>query len=272
MKKNNEDQASPEPSLNELIGIIKRLRAKDGCPWDRKQTPESVKKYVLEEAYELSEAIDDNNPALVAEELGDLLFMLLFVGRLYEEKGLLSLPQALEKIKDKMIRRHPHIFADVVADTTEEVAANWQVIKAEESREKGERHSVLGNLPKALPSLQRAFRVGERASRVGFDWERADQVWNKIEEEKQELLHAINSSDKKSIKQEIGDMIFSMANLSRLLGINPEEALKDTVDRFIKRFHAMEEHFKESGKELSSCDMAEMDEVWEKIKKEVNFR
>jgi tetrapyrrole methylase family protein/MazG family protein/ATP diphosphatase len=114
--------------------------------------------------------------------------------------------------------------------------------------------------------------VGERASRVGFDWERADQVWDKIEEEKKELLHAIEASDKKGIKQEIGDMIFSMANLSRLLGINPEEALKDTVDRFIKRFHAMEKHFKESGKELNSCDMAEMDEVWEKIKKEINFR
>lgn len=259
-------QDTTETQMLELRSIIRRLRGDDGCPWDRQQTPQSIKKYLLEETYELIEAIDEDDPVSVSEELGDLFFMLLFVAHLYEEKGRLSLDKALCNIKDKMIRRHPHIFGDVKVSTTEEVAAHWQVIKEKESKEKGERHSVLGKLPKVLPSLQRAYRVGERASRVGFDWERPEDVLEKVEEEKKELLEAIKSSHVESIKHEIGDMLFSVANLSRLLDINPEEAAKDAVDRFIKRFHAMEEHFKTQGKELSQCTMEEMDEVWEKVK------
>jgi MazG family protein len=255
-----------EGKMHRLMDIIVRLRAPDGCPWDREQTPSTVKKYVLEEAYELSDAMGVGNAQEVAEELGDVFFMLLFVAQMYEEAGLFSLEQALDAVGNKMVRRHPHVFGDLDVADSEEVTANWQVIKAEESKEKGRRHSVLGNLPNALPALQKAFRVGERASRVGFDWAAADDVWAKLAEEERELRDALKVGSREVVKREIGDLLFTIANMARLLTINPEDALRDAVDRFVRRFKAMEEVIGSRGQDLAECTLEEMDGVWSEVK------
>ncbi len=252
--------------INRLLEIIDILRAPDGCPWDREQTPASVKKYILEECYELADAIDQQDPEEVCGELGDIFFMLLFIGRMYEENGDFEIARSLKLIEEKMIRRHPHIFADVKVNGTDDVTANWQNIKAQEARDSGRKHSVLGNLPKALPALQRAFRVGERASRVGFDWEKADDLWEKIDEETAELKQAVNRADTAEMEEEVGDLLFTISNLSRKLGINPEDALQKATAKFITRFHAMEQLLEEQGTPLPGASMQEMDRAWDQIK------
>jgi len=252
--------------ITRLLGIIDILRAPDGCPWDREQTPATVKKYILEECYELADAIDQKDPVEACEELGDIFFMLLFIGRMYEENGDFEIAQSLELIEEKMIRRHPHIFADVKVNSTSDVTANWQNIKAREARDSGKRHSVLGNLPKALPALQRAFRVGERASRVNFDWKHADELWEKLYEETEELRQAVKTANPAEIEEEIGDLLFTVSNLSRKLDINPEEALQKAVMKFTARFHKMEKLLDEQGTPLPGACMEDMDAAWEKIK------
>ena len=261
----------PEPSntekaFSELRSIVARLRAPDGCPWDREQTPSSVKKYILEEAYELLEAIDNKDPKAIAEELGDLFFMMLLLVNIYEEADMFFLDHAFANISQKMIRRHPHIFGDVKVNSIKEVAANWRAIKAREAEEKGEKNSVLGHLPKSLPALQRAFRVGERGSRVNFDWIKAEDVWAKMAEEEQDLREAIKTKSKENIEHEIGDLLFTVANMARLLEINPEDALQKANSRFVKRFNVMEDIFRSRGNELAKCTIEEMDEVWSEAK------
>lgn len=260
------DFSNTEKAFTDLRKIIIRLTAPDGCPWDREQTPYSVKKYILEEAYELSEAIDEQDPETVSEELGDLFFMLLFVAHMYEENEMFSLKQALDCIGRKMIRRHPHVFGDMQVANSEEVAANWLTIKGKEARDKGEVSSVLGHLPKSLPALQRAFRVGERASRVGFDWAAAEDIWGKIAEEEQELKEAMAENDREAMAQEIGDLLFTISNLSRLLEINPENALRDAVNKFMARFYSMEELIRQSGKGMADSSLKEMDRAWSAVK------
>ena len=253
--------------ITRLLEIIDILRAPDGCPWDREQTPATVKKYILEECYELADAIDQEEPGEVCEELGDIFFMLLFIGRMYEENNDFEIARSLELIEEKMIRRHPHIFADVKVNGTSDVTANWQNIKAQEARESGKKHSVLGNLPKALPALQRAFRVGERASRVDFDWKHASELWDKLEEEKQELRQAVDGGSTRQIEEELGDLLFTVSNLARKLGINPEEALQKAVAKFTRRFHAMEKLLEEQGTPLPGAPADIMDNAWEEVKK-----
>jgi tetrapyrrole methylase family protein/MazG family protein/ATP diphosphatase len=186
---------------------------------------------------------------------------------MYEAADISFLDQAFAGIGQKMIRRHPHIFGDVKVNSIKEVAANWQAIKAGEDEEKGEKHSVLGHLPKSLPALQRAFRVGERASRVSFDWIKAEDVWAKIAEEEQELREAIKTKSKENIEHEIGDLLFTMANMARLLEINPEDALQKANSRFVARFHIMEDIIRSQGNELAKCSIEEMDEAWSEAKK-----
>lgn len=250
-----------------LLEIITRLRAPNGCPWDREQTPRSVMKYLLEETYELLDAIEQEKPKEVAEELGDLLFMLLFLACIYEEQGRFSVNDALGVAAQKMIRRHPHIFGDTKINGTADVIANWQRIKEQESKNKGVAHSALGNLPKTLPALQLAFRVGERASRTGFDWDDVQGVWRKVQEEEQELLQVIEQGDKNAVSEEFGDLLFTLTNMARHLSINPEEALKQTVHSFMLRFQAMEAFFASQGKKLTDVGIREMDEVWKENKK-----
>ena len=250
-----------------LLEIVARLRGPEGCPWDRKQTPESLRKYLVEEAYEAYEAVGEGRPEEVREELGDLLFLILMVAYIYQERGLFRVAEMLELCAQKMIRRHPHVFGEERARDAEEVLRRWQAVKAEEAREKAEEHSVLGNLPRSLPALQRAYRLGERASRVGFDWASAEEVFPKLEEEKEELLEALREGRRERIAEEIGDLLFTVANLARKLGVNPEEALKKTLLKFEDRFRALERAFREQGRDLSEVSLSEMDALWEELKK-----
>lgn len=252
--------------LCRLLEIITRLRAPNGCPWDREQTPQSVMKYLLEETYELLDAIEEEKPEGVAEELGDLLFMLLFLARMYEEQGHFRVQDALGIAARKMVRRHPHIFGDTKINGTADVIANWQRIKEQESKDKGVTHSALGNLPKTLPALQLAFRAGERASRTGFDWADVQGVWNKVREEEQELLQAVEQGDALAVRAEFGDLLFTLANMARHLSINPEETLKQAVRSFMSRFQAMEAFFANQGRKLTDVGIQEMDEVWKASK------
>ena len=256
------------PLFVKLVEIVARLRAPDGCPWDRKQTPETLKKYVLEEAYEVVEAIERGESLLVCEEIGDLLFLLVFLAYLYQESGRFRVADVLSLCAEKMIRRHPHVFGAQKLSQAEEVVAQWQKIKEKEAKAKGQRSSVLGDLPRNLPALQRAFRLGERASRVGFDWERAEDLFPKLSEEMAELKEALRDGDREKIAEEMGDLLFTMANLARKLGLNPEEALKRANEKFEHRFRTLEKRLQEEGKDIREVSLAEMDALWEEIKNE----
>ncbi len=249
-------------SLETLWEIVKTLRGDNGCPWDKQQTPQSLKKYLLEETYEVLEAIDKNDISEIREELGDLLFLLVFIIYLYEEAGLFTLKDLFYFTAQKMIRRHPHVFGNEVAKTAEEVLIKWQKIKKEE----GKSSSVLGNIPKSLPALQRAFRLGERAGRVGFDWEKAEDVLEKVQEEIEEIKSAIKTSSEDKLKEEIGDLLFTVANFSRKLDINPEEALRLALDKFENRFKLLEKEIKNRGLSWNELTIKDLDKIWEEIK------
>lgn len=245
-----------------LWDIIKALRSEKGCPWDKKQTPQSLKKYLIEETYEVLEAIDRENPEEIREELGDLLFLLLFIIYLYEEKRLFTLKDLLYLTSQKMIRRHPHVFGKEVVKDAEEVINKWQKIKEREGKES----SVLGDIPKSLPALQRAFRLGERAGRVGFDWEKGEDVLDKIKEEIEEIKNSLKDLSKEKLKEEIGDLLFSIANFSRKLEINPEEALKSALNKFENRFKLLEKEVEKRGLSWEKLSIKDLDKIWEEIK------
>lgn len=254
------DQASFET----LWEIIKILRGEKGCPWDKKQTPHTLKKYLLEEAYEVLEAIERDIPEEVREELGDLLFLTIFIIFLYEEKQAFSHKDLFFYTAQKMIKRHPHVFGNEVVKTAEEVLEKWQKIKKEE----GKTSSVLGNIPKNLPALQRAFRLGEKASRVGFDWRKPEDVLDKILEEIREIRETLEAGNKKELREEIGDLLFSIANFSRKLNINPEEALKEALEKFELRFKLLEKEVERRNLHWSSLTIEELDQIWEEIKRQ----
>jgi len=251
-------------SLETLWEIIKTLTGEHGCPWDKKQTPLTLKKYLVEEAYEAYEAIEKGIPEEVREELGDLLFLILFIVYLYEKEGAFTLKELFYFTAQKMIRRHPHVFGEEVAKTAEEVLKTWQRVKKKE----GKSSSVLGNLPRSLPALQRAFRIGERAGRVGLDWESAEGVFQKLEEELKELKEAQKLNDEKRLKEEVGDILFTVANLSRKLNINPEDALRSALNKFEKRFKRVEKLVEERGLSWENLSPEELDKMWEEVKKD----
>jgi len=251
-----------EASLETLWEIIKILTGEHGCPWDTKQTPLTLKKYLIEEAHEAYEAIDRGVPEEVREELGDLFFLLLFIIYLYEKDGAFNLRDLFYFTAQKMIRREPHVFGEEVARTAEEVLRTWQKVKKKE----GKSSSVLGNLPKSLPALQRAFRIGERASRVGFDWKKPEDVFSKLEEEIGEVKEALSSDDRERLKEEIGDLLFTVANLSRKMGVNPEEALRAALDKFEDRFKALEKEVEKRGLSWEELTIEELDRIWEELK------
>jgi len=249
-----------------LCAIMRALRSPNGCPWDKEQTPKSLKKYILEEAYELLEAIDNDDNQNIMEEVGDLLFLLIFLVCIYEEEKIFNFSELLFQTGNKMIRRHPHVFGNDMASDAEQVISKWRNIKKEEDKEKGRKYSILGHLPLSLPALQRAYRIGERASRIGFDWENAIPVFDKLKEEEEELKEAIRSDDSDAIKQELGDVLFVVANISRLLGINPEEALCETVKKFESRFHFMEDMAQKRGIMLDTLSIDELESLWQEAK------
>lgn len=255
---------APGKTFEQLVEVIRRLRAPDGCPWDRAQSPETLKPYVIEEAYEVVEAIEQKDPAAVCEELGDLLLQIVLQAQIYSETDAFTIADVIEAIQAKMLERHPHVFGDAIAETPEEVRQNWVRIKQET---KGEKTSVLGNVPRSLPALLRARRLTENAAQVGFDWSRTEEVVEKVKEEWQELEKATASGDQKKIVHEFGDLLFALVNLARFLKINPEEALRQTLDRFTARFHFIESSAKAAGKSLEQMTLEEMESYWQEAKK-----
>ncbi len=258
-----EVESQEKVSVETLLKIIKILTGEKGCPWDRKQTPMTLRKYLVEEAYEAYDAISKNNPEEAREELGDLLFLLLFIVWLYEKAKKFTFNELLFYTAQKMIRRHPHVFGDDVAKDSEEVLKKWQQIKKKE----GKTSSVLGNLPESLPSLQKAFRLGERASRVGLDWKTPEEVIEKIHEELNELKKAMEEGDHKKIEEEIGDFLFTSANLARKLDVNPEDSLRKALKKFVSRFSKLEELLSQKGLSWEKLSSQELDLLWEEVKK-----
>ncbi len=248
--------------FEELVNIMRRLRKE--CPWDRKQTHDSIKAATIEEAYEVIEAIDDKNYDELKNELGDLLLHIVFHSAIAEESGKFTIDDVIDGITKKLIRRHPHIFGDVVAETGKEIERNWETIKLEEGRS-----SVLEGVPRVLPELQKAYRIQEKVSKVGFDWKNKEDVWEKVTEEIEELKKAEKSEVQEEIENEIGDLFFSLVNYARFLGVNPENALRKTNGKFVKRFQYIEKKIKESGRKITESDLKEMDKYWEESKKNI---
>ena len=252
--------------FRELVEIMARLRAENGCPWDREQTPQSIKPFLLEEAYEVLEAIDEQDPAKLKEELGDLMLQIVFHAQMAVEAGVFSISDVLAAINDKLVRRHPHVFGDVKAETAQEVLFNWEQIKQAERRQTKSQASFLDGVPRELPALLRAHRLQEKAARVGFDWKEAQEVVQKVEEELGELRVAIQGQAADRVEAELGDLLFALVNLSRFLAVNPEEALRKTIARFIARFHYIEEELARRGRSLRQASLEEMDALWTEAK------
>jgi len=252
--------------FTELVEIMARLRAEDGCPWDREQTPQSIKPYLVEETYEVLEALDEQDPAKLKEELGDLMLQIVFHAQMAAEAGVFSVSDVLAAINDKLVRRHPHVFGDVKAETAQEVLFNWEQIKQAERRQTKGQASFLDGVPRELPALLRAHRLQEKASRVGFDWKEAQEVFQKVEEELGELRVAIQGQAADRVEAELGDLLFALVNLSRFLAVNPEEALRKTIARFIARFRYIEEELARRGRSLRQATLEEMDALWAEAK------
>ena len=243
-----------------LLNIMEDLRAK--CPWDKKQTFETLRPLTIEETYELADAILDNDHQEIKGELGDLFLHLVFYSKLGEEAGSFTVTEVLNAICEKLIYRHPHIYSDTKADTEEEVKANWEKLKL-----KAGKKSVLEGVPKSLPALVKASRIQEKVRGVGFDWDNSDQVWAKVQEEIAELKEVVAEKNQEEIENEFGDVLFSLINYARFIGVNPENALERTNKKFIKRFQWMEEDINAKGKDMTSMDLEELDTYWNQAKK-----
>ena len=249
--------------LDPLIEVMDKLLAPDGCPWDRKQNHSTLKRYLLEETYEVLEAIDEGNMNKLCEELGDLLLQVVFHSALGDRANQFTINDVIEGITDKMVRRHPHVFGNVTVSGPEDVLHNWEVIKAQEKGRQKEK-SLLGSVPKDMPSLMHAYKVQERAAKVGFDWPDIKGAWDKVYEELEELDVAVNK--KEEIYEELGDLLFSIVNVSRFLKINPEEALLAAIRKFRFRFAFIENKIGENGKNIDDYCMEELDMWWEESK------
>src|SRR6185436_16882897 len=253
-----------------------RLRAPDGCPWDREQTPASLRPFVLEETYEVLEAIESGSPAHLCEELGDFLFEAVFLAQISDERGEFTIADAIDAICDKLVRRHPHVFAREEGDpslTSGQVIEKWETLKAREREAAGrpakKPNTTLSGVPKTLPSLLRAYEVSERAAAVGFDWAKAGDVLDKIDEEVRELRHEVESGATGHLSRaedEMGDLLFAIANLSRKLGIEPEAALRRANEKFTRRFEAVERAFATKGRAIADASLDEMESEWERVK------
>jgi len=240
------------------------LRGPDGCPWDRKQTLASLKPFIIEESYEVVDAIDNDDRAALAEELGDFLLQAVFVAELTREEGSFDIYDAVTAIHDKLVHRHPHVFGDVEASDAEQVLVNWEKLKNEER--KAENKSVLAGVPQSLPALLKASRLTEKAARVGFDWRRTEDVFEKLDEEIGELREAIGSGDAAQIHDEIGDLLFTIANIARKLNVNAEEALQSSNRKFSRRFESMESAVRAGGQNLDQLTLEQMDALWNDAK------
>jgi MazG family protein len=254
-----------------LVDIMRRLRGPDGCPWDREQSIQSLRGFVLEETYEVLDAIDRSDHDALRGEIGDLLFEGVFLAQIEADEGRFSVADSLRAIADKLIRRHPHVFGDDPAlsggiDTPGKVVEQWEQIKSRERQDAGEPRSILKGVPLAMPALLRAYEIGTRAAAVGFDWAKAGDVVDKIEEEVAELRQAAAVESHARAEEEMGDLLFAIANLARKMGIEPESALRRANGKFTKRFTALERRFEERGESIHDATLEEMERVWVEVK------
>ena len=257
----NSTRSEKLEAFGRLLDILDELRVK--CPWDRKQTNESLRTNTIEETYELCEALMRDDEVNIKKELGDLLLHIVFYAKIGDEKGEFDIKDVCDSLCDKLIFRHPHVFGTAEADTAGMVEQNWEQLKL---KEKGGNKTVLGGVPASLPSIVKAHRIQDKARNIGFDWEEREQVWDKVHEEFNELKAEINKMDADKMEAEFGDLFFSLINAARLYKINPDNALERTNLKFIRRFNYLEEKTKEQGRSLKEMTLAEMDEIWNEAK------
>ncbi len=251
-------------NFNDLIKLMSKLRSKHGCPWDRAQTHKSLLPYLIEESYEVLDTIEAEDDQRLKEELGDLLLQIIFHAQIARERKKFDIHEVIENLRQKLIQRHPHVFKDKKRLVPEEVLKNWEHIKLTTSKAKDK--SVLSGLPRNLPALLKAYRLQEKVARFDFDWEKTDEIFAKIEEEIKELKEAYRRRKKGNIEEELGDILFSCVNLCRHLKINPEFALRKTIDKFVKRFNYVEKRLKERKQPLRTAGLALLDSLWEEAK------
>ncbi len=259
--------------IQKLVELVERLRGEDGCPWDREQTRESLKPMLIEEAYEVLDALDGASPPELKEELGDLLFQVVFHAQIAQEKGEFQLADIIDRLHEKMVRRHPHVFGNADLKTSGDVLKNWEDIKAaekgvESSSSPGSEKSLLDGIPSKLPALHTAYQMTAKAARVGFDWPRLEDILRKLQEECNELLHARKLGDPERVADEVGDLLFVTVNVARALGVDPETALRRSNRKFSRRFRYIEWKIKNQGRELRDASLEEMDALWNEAKKQ----
>jgi len=258
-------------TLQNLLDIMAKMRGEGGCPWDREQTLESLKQYLVEECYEVIDAIDSGRADKHADELGDLLLQVVFQAQIRREQGQFAFEDVVDRICAKLIRRHPHVFGDARVSGTGDVLKNWEAIKVQEKKEaaaahSGEPPSLLGDMPRHLPALHKAHHLQKRLARVGFDWNQVHDVVAKIDEELAEVKQALAAGNAEQIREELGDLLFAVVNLSRFQGLNAEEVLQRAVVKFARRVQAVEQRVRLAGRELSQCSLAELDTHWNAVK------
>ncbi|WP_096203243.1 nucleoside triphosphate pyrophosphohydrolase [Bacillus sp. FJAT-45350] len=263
-----EDETVLYQDFSMLRSVIATLRGPNGCPWDIKQTHKSLKPYLIEEAYEVIEAIDEEDDDHLAEELGDVLLQVMLHAQIGEDEGWFTIDDVIETLTEKMIRRHPHVFGTGQAEDADEVVKNWEQIKQEERGEEAKYDSILANIPTSFPALMRAFKLQKKAAKVGFDWDEAAPMWMKLQEEISEFFAEIKNNDKTKMTKEFGDILFVLVNLARFYNIQPEEALHGTNEKFYNRFQIIEQELQNRGLEFSDVTLEELDEIWEKSKKD----
>lgn len=251
-------------TFDDLVALMSTLRGPQGCPWDRKQTLPDLKPYIIEEAYEVVDAIDRNDRDALREEVGDMLLEAVFVAQVAREEGSFDVFDSITAIHDKLVRRHPHVFGDAQSKDAEHALVNWEKLKSAER--KADNKGVLSGVPQTLPALLKASRLTEKAGRVGFDWRKTDDVFDKMDEEIGELREAVASGDPHHIHEELGDLLFTIANVARKVGVNPEEALQSTNRKFQNRFASMEASVHKSGRNIDELTLEEMDRLWDEAK------
>lgn len=264
-KKISSDQSQ---GLAPLIDIVRTLRGENGCPWDKKQTPETMWKCLIEEVYELLGAIESGNMDDICDEMGDVLFQLVFISELYQEKNAFGIPEIVKRSSDKMIRRHPHVYEEQVLKNEQELFSCWETIKNQEKKEAGKEKqaSVLDAVPSGMPALIRSYKISERAVRAGFDWQNIDEVMKKAEEEWVEFGQALQGGNEKEIATEFGDILFTLTNVARFAKIHPETALAGSTEKFEKRYRYMERQLAERGFDLKDVPRQELEILWDRAK------
>jgi tetrapyrrole methylase family protein / MazG family protein len=260
-------ELGPESGIARLLAVVARLRGEQGCPWDRKQTLESLKTHLVEETYELVDAIDSGDTDQHLDELGDVLLQVALQSRIREENGDFGFDDVAARLAEKLVRRHPHVFGAAVAATPDDVLRHWERIKAVERENTGQPESVIAGVPRHLPALMKAQRVQSRAARVGFDWDHVEDVLRKIDEELVETREALAADEAERVNEEIGDLLFAVVNLCRFQRLDAENALSGAVSKFVRRFQAVEHRIRASGRSMHDCTLAELDAEWDTVKK-----